>query len=233
DGNGSRLVIGAGEIGRHPAARAEAGVERAIAVVARQNEVEARRAGAGGVGSRIPGGNDSVVRLDGKGKRKGEPLASRARESGSHFATRAEGGVERAIAVVGTQREVSPPAALGFPCGDVLPDRLHRNGRRLGTASETGRYRATCAEAGVERAIAVEASQREVGEEVDVEGRSREDDLPVRLQDNGSHSVKGAREIDRGGHDAARAEAGVERAVGVGAGQGEGDGRGGGEAPRG
>jgi hypothetical protein len=92
---------------------------------------------------------------------------------------------------------------------------LYPNGPRLGThLPESSRHDATCAEAGVERAIAVEAGQREHGEGVE-DGRSRQDNLPVRLQGNGTRSAKRAREIERVGHDATRSEAGVERAIGV------------------
>src|SRR5262249_53295291 len=69
-------------------------------------------------------------------------------------------------------------------------------------------------EAAVQRAIAVEACQREVGENVD-DGRSRRDDLPVRLQGNGKHGAKAARECEIASHGATPAEAGVERAIAV------------------
>jgi hypothetical protein len=54
---------------------------------------------------------------------------------------------------------------------------LHGNGCRLGTDPETSRHDATCAEAGVERAIGVAACEREVGELVD-DGRSHRDNFP-------------------------------------------------------
>src|SRR5262249_61150211 len=135
-------------------------------------------------------------------------------EAGHHCATRAEGRVERAIAVVTRQREAFASVEVGVASRDNLPVRLDDGGRCLGTDSETSRHDATRAKARVERAIGVKACEREVGKTVH-DGRSHRDKLPVRLPDNRKYPVKIAREIESGGYDATRAEAGVERAIAV------------------
>src|SRR5262249_54020699 len=127
--------------------------------------------------------------------------------------TGAEGRVERTIAVVTRQREALASVEIGVASRDNLPVRLDDGRRRLGTDPESSRHDATCAETGVERAVGVEACEREVSEKVD--GRSHRDKLPVRLLDNGKHPVKIAWEIENGGHFATRAEAGVDRALAV------------------
>src|SRR4029077_14234530 len=96
---------------------------------------------------------------------------------------------------------------------DKLPIRLLDNGKHLVKGAreiENGGHDATRAEAGVERAIAVVACQREIGDTVECGHPSRKN-LPVRLHGNGTRGGTGAPEI--GGHFASHAEAGVERAA--------------------
>src|SRR4029453_3113459 len=84
------------------------------------------------------------------------------------FATGAEAGVERAIALVARQRGVKAGADVGRPRQDKLPVRLYGQGISLGVGkallaeTEIGGHFGTGAEAGVERAIAVVAHQPEV-----------------------------------------------------------------------
>src|SRR5262249_28761186 len=109
-GNGRRLkrhVIGAREIGGHFATRAEAGVERAVAVVARESEVEASVDVSTGRSRR----HDPAVRLDGDGI----CLAIGTREIRRHLATRTEAGIERVVTVVACKGDVKASADLVDP----------------------------------------------------------------------------------------------------------------------
>src|SRR5262249_11173821 len=133
-------------------------------------------------------------------------------EGGSHLATCAEAGVKRAIAVVARQCELGTPIDVGVPGHYNFSVRPYGSGKPLSGDSEAGYHFATRAAAGVERAVAVVACQRETDETVR-NGPPSRDDFPVQLQGDGTCTVIRAREV----HDyfPARAEAGVECAIGI------------------
>src|SRR5262249_41677052 len=104
--NGKRQVIATREIGGHFATRAEAGVERAVAVVTCQGEVVYERTVRWTDGYKgFTHDDDLPVPLQSNGIRLRRHVIA-AREIGRHFATRAEAGVERAVAVVACETEV-------------------------------------------------------------------------------------------------------------------------------
>src|SRR5262249_13940275 len=133
-----------------------------------------------------------------------------------HDATCTEAVVERAIAVVTCQREPVTSDDIGLSGHDDVPVRLDGNGKRpVIAASEIRDHFAACAEAGVERAIALVARKRDVEDSVNV-GLSRDDDLPVqldgkRIPERIGEALLEVPEISD--HLTASPERGVERAV--------------------
>src|SRR5262249_50446767 len=108
------------ESGGHRATYAEAGVERAIAVVARQCE------GISSVGGGVPGDDNSPVRLYGHGIRLGKGVS----DAGDYFATRAESGVERTIGVIARESKTGRTVNYGPPSRDDFPVPLESQGSR-------------------------------------------------------------------------------------------------------
>src|SRR5215475_7036057 len=94
---------------------------------------------------------------------KGEALLRYA-EGGGHFAICAEGGIERAIAVVAHQLEIVSSVEIGVAPHNNLSVRLYGNGHRACADPKIGDHFASCPEVGIERAIAVVACQHEVVE---------------------------------------------------------------------
>src|SRR4029453_3927584 len=137
-GNGECHCADAREIVGHSAVRSEAGVEGAVTVVPRQRDV------VDPVDMGDPGRENFAVRLQGNGERH----ISDAEISG-HYAADAEGGVERAIAVVARQRELDASGESGRSRRNNFSIRLYDNAMcEVVVAAEIGDHLATYAEAG-------------------------------------------------------------------------------------
>src|SRR5215813_6724050 len=104
---------GVKETGVHLAARAKGGIQRTIAVIARQSKIGERGASYGS-----PYDDLSVRLNDNPGR---DVIA--VKEVGDHSPAHAEAGVEGTICVISRQSEVGP-AVLNCPRHDKFPVRL-------------------------------------------------------------------------------------------------------------